>query len=128
MCPGINGQWPCPTLEANVGDKVVIQVTNKLENETTSLHWHGILQTGSTMMDGPAYASQCPITPGSSFTYEFNVDKAGTYWYHAHVGAQYSDGLRAPMIVHDKKDPNKDVDDEYILTVSGKKPGFIPLP
>lgn len=117
---GINGQWPCPSLEVDVGDKVVVHVTNKLDNETTSIHWHGILQEGSSLMDGAAYVSQCPIPPGKSFTYEFEVKHPGTYWYHAHLGAQYTDGLRGPLIVHDKNDPYDDVEDEYILTVSGK--------
>lgn len=123
--PGINGQWPCPTLEVDVGDKVVVHLTNKLENQTTSLHWHGILQEGNTLMDGVAHTSQCPIPPGLSFTYEFEAREPGTYWYHAHVGAQYSDGLRAPLIVHDKDGPDcDDVEDEYVLTVSGKEPGY----
>lgn len=43
---GINGQWPLPKVEANVGDTIVVTATNKLGNETTSLHWHGMFQTG----------------------------------------------------------------------------------
>ena len=62
---GINGQWPCPQLDVNIGDEVWIVVNNKLQNETTSIHFHGIFQTGSTQMDGPAMVTQCPIPPGS---------------------------------------------------------------
>lgn len=51
---GINGQWPCPTIRGNVGDEVVVNVNNQLENETTSLHWHGITQNGTPEMDGPS--------------------------------------------------------------------------
>lgn len=61
---GINGQWPCPSMHVNIGDKVKVNVWNKLQNETTSIHFHGIFQTGSNQMDGPAYVSQCPIPPG----------------------------------------------------------------
>lgn len=32
---GINGQWPCPTIEATVGDTIVVNMNNKLGNETT---------------------------------------------------------------------------------------------
>jgi iron transport multicopper oxidase len=70
---GINGQWPWLTINANVGDLVTIQVTNNLGNETTSLHFHGLYQTGSNNMDGPVKVAQCPIPPGDSFTYAFFV-------------------------------------------------------
>ncbi|SPN98750.1 related to cell surface ferroxidase [Cephalotrichum gorgonifer] len=116
---GINGQWPCPTLEVDIGDKVIIEVTNGLGNETTSLHWHGLFQEGSNLFDGPAHVTQCPIPPGASFTYEFEVHQPGTYWYHAHIGAQYSDGLRAPLIVHDRNSPyEREIEAEYVLSVS----------
>lgn len=70
---GINGQWPCPPIECNVGDRVVIHTTNKLENETTSIHFHGLFQKGSNGMDGPSGVTQCPIQPGGKFTYDFQV-------------------------------------------------------
>lgn len=63
---GINGQFPCPTISVNIGDRVVVNLKNNLGNETTSLHWHGIFQKGSIQMDGPGMVSQCPIPPGSS--------------------------------------------------------------
>lgn len=68
---GINNQWPCPTIEANRGDRIVIQVTNRLGNETTGLHFHGIRQFGSNSMDGPAQVTQCAIPPDAVFTYDF---------------------------------------------------------
>lgn len=40
--------------------------------------------------------------------------QAGTFWYHSHVGTQYCDGLRGPIVVYDPNDPHKslyDVDD-----------------
>jgi FtsP/CotA-like multicopper oxidase with cupredoxin domain len=69
----INGQWPNPTIYANLGDQVSIHVTNNLGNETTSLHFHGLYQTGTNDMDGGSGVSQCPIPPNSSFTYTFQV-------------------------------------------------------
>jgi iron transport multicopper oxidase len=70
---GINGQWPCPNIEVDIGDRVVIHTNNKLGNETTSIHFHGIFQTGSNAMDGPSAVTQCPIPVGGSFTYDFEV-------------------------------------------------------
>ena len=70
---GINGQWPIPAITANVGDRVVVNVKNSLQNQTTSLHFHGIYQNGTAIMDGATGVSQCPIPPGATFTYDFNV-------------------------------------------------------
>jgi iron transport multicopper oxidase len=63
---GINGQWPAPELLANVGDILKINAYNGLVNETTSIHFHGIFNNGTNMMDGPAMVTQCPIAPGES--------------------------------------------------------------
>ncbi|XP_048598485.1 laccase-13 isoform X2 [Brassica napus] len=35
--------------------------------------------------DGPEYITQCPIKPGGSYTYRFNIEEQeGTLWWHAH--------------------------------------------
>lgn len=46
---GVNGKWPPPLLEAQVGEQVTIIVYNKLGNQSTSLHWHGIRQFQSNV-------------------------------------------------------------------------------
>ncbi|KAI2642354.1 multicopper oxidase [Xylaria nigripes] len=116
---GINGKWPIPQLEANVGDNLVIHVTNQLGNQSTSLHFHGLFMNGTTHMDGPVQVSQCDIPPGSSFTYDFTIDQPGTYWYHSHTKGQYPDGLRGPLIVHDPKSPFLGkYDEEIVISVS----------
>jgi iron transport multicopper oxidase len=71
---GINGQWPCPELRATAGDKVIVTINNKLRNQSTGLHWHGIHQSGTTVMDGGSNIHQCPVPPDSSFTYEWIVN------------------------------------------------------
>lgn len=70
---GINNQWPIPHIEANVGDRIIINVNNQLGNQSTSLHFHGMYQNGTTHMDGPVGVSQCQIPPGYSFQYNFTV-------------------------------------------------------
>ncbi|SPQ20545.1 d799b6eb-bd37-4da1-9294-1a8cf6b4c133 [Thermothielavioides terrestris] len=116
---GINGQWPIPTIRVNVGDRLVVNVLNSLGNESASLHFHGLFMRNATHMDGPAGVTQCPIPPGSRFTYNFTVDQPGTYWYHSHIRGQYPDGLRGPLIVHDPDSPFRDkYDEELVMTVS----------
>ncbi|KAI8634433.1 multicopper oxidase [Xylariaceae sp. FL1651] len=116
---GINGQWPIPRIEANVGDNVIVHVTNQLGNQSTSLHFHGLFMNGTTHMDGPSQVSQCSIPPGSDFTYNFTINQPGTYWYHSHTGGQYPDGLRGPLVIHDPDSPFLgQYDEELVLTVS----------
>lgn len=70
---GINNSWPCPMIQASVGDTVVVNLLNKLGNETTGIHFHGINQINSNYMDGSVGSSQCPLPPNFSITYSFTV-------------------------------------------------------
>ena len=79
---GINGQWPLPVMKATIGDQVVVNVDNQLGNQSTTLHFHGLFQNGTTEMDGPAQVSQCAIPAGSQFTYNFTVSPlADAKWF-----------------------------------------------
>ncbi|KAJ7175196.1 laccase 2 precursor [Mycena crocata] len=121
--PAAGGTFPGPLIKGNKGDTFSIDVVDKLTDTdmliSTSIHWHGIFQEGNNWADGPAFVSQCPIVPGNSFDYNFQVpDQAGTFWYHSHLSTQYCDGLRGPLVVYDPKDPAKhlyDVDDESTI-------------
>ncbi|KAI5782840.1 Cupredoxin [Pyronema domesticum] len=116
---GINGQWPIPQIDVDLGDRLVINFHNGLPDQDSSLHFHGLFQNGTTFMDGPAMVSQCPVPPGMNITYDFIVDQPGTYWYHSHVKGQYPDGIRGAFIVHDPQGPYKNsYDAEIILTLS----------
>ncbi|TGJ88672.1 hypothetical protein E0Z10_g59 [Xylaria hypoxylon] len=116
---GINNSWPCPIIEASIGDTVVVTLLNKLGNETTGIHFHGINQINSNGMDGAVGSSQCPLPPDYSITYSFTANEAGTYWYHSHNMGQYPDGFRGPLIIHNPDDPYlDDYDVDAILTVS----------
>ncbi|XP_058787321.1 L-ascorbate oxidase [Vicia villosa] len=97
---GINGQFPGPTITAEVGDTLAIALTNKLSTEGTVIHWHGIRQIDTPWADGTAAISQCAINPGETFHYRFKVDKPGTYFYHGHYGMQRAAGLYGSLIVN----------------------------
>ncbi|KAI0439097.1 Cupredoxin [Xylaria telfairii] len=116
---GINHVWPCPIIEASLGDTVVINLANKLGNETTGLHFHGINQVDSNYMDGAVGTSQCPLPPDYSVVYSFTASEPGTFWYHSHNMGQYPDGFRGPLIIHNPQDPYlHDYDADVILAVS----------
>ncbi|XP_031482148.1 L-ascorbate oxidase-like [Nymphaea colorata] len=117
---GINGQYPGPTVRAKAGDTLVVEVTNKLPTEGVVIHWHGIRQLGTPWADGTAAISQCAINPEETFVYRFVVDKAGTFFYHAHYGMQRSAGLYGSLIVNvadGQKEPF-DYDGELSLLLS----------
>jgi FtsP/CotA-like multicopper oxidase with cupredoxin domain len=129
---GFNKQVPGPVLKANVGDTLVIRVTNHLK-EPTMIHWHG-LRIPATM-DGTG-AVQKPIEPGEVFEYRFVVPDAGTFWYHSHFNetVQLEKGMYGALIVEDKTDPVTDGEkvfmiDDMKLDADNKftKPGwFVP--
>lgn len=115
----INGQFPGPTIEGVRGDNMVIHVNNNLDIPA-AIHWHGIQQNRTQYMDGVPGFSQCPIPPGSSFTYSFSLEnELGTYWYHSHFGNTLADGLFGAFIVHAPGDPLLgQFDDQHILHVA----------
>ncbi|MFT4702704.1 MAG: FtsP/CotA-like multicopper oxidase with cupredoxin domain [Bradymonadia bacterium] len=94
-----NRSFPGPLLEANVGDTVIVHFFNGLD-EPTTVHWHGLRIPDA--MDGNPRIQE-PVDVGESFTYEFVVPDAGTFWYHPHVRAneQVERGLYGPIIVRD---------------------------
>ncbi|MFC0306788.1 copper resistance system multicopper oxidase [Rhizorhabdus histidinilytica] len=93
---GINGGAPAPILRLREGRPVRIRVDNTLDEET-SLHWHGLILP--FQMDGVPGVSFPGIAPRSTFTYEFPVVQAGTYWYHSHSGLQEQLGLYGPIVI-----------------------------
>nr|GMD24667.1 laccase-7-like [Ipomoea batatas]GME14424.1 laccase-7-like [Ipomoea batatas] len=80
----VNGSLPGPIIRVKEGDTLVVHVLNNSPYNIT-IHWHGIFQILSGWADGPEMATQCPIRPGHSYTYKFNVTgQEGTLWWHAH--------------------------------------------
>ncbi|KAJ2988534.1 hypothetical protein NUW58_g3927 [Xylaria curta] len=65
----INGTIPGPTIEADWGDTIVVHLQNNLQNNGSSIHWHGIRQLNTTDEDGVASITQCPVAPGDNMTY-----------------------------------------------------------
>lgn len=111
----VNGSLPAPLLRFREGDDVVINVTNRL-GEDTSIHWHGFLVPFG--MDGVPGFSFAGIKPGETFTYRFHVHQSGTYWYHSHSGGQEQEGLYGPIIIDPANGSDARADREYIVMLS----------
>ena len=110
-----NGQVPGPRLHFKQGDRVRINVTNRLP-DTTTVHWHGLILPN--VMDGPAQLTQKPIEKGQVYRYEFTAVQSGTYFYHSHdhVDRQQALGLYGALIIDPAK-PTDEIraDHEYTL-------------
>lgn len=44
----INGRSPGPTILAQQGDTIIVELTNSLWTENVAIHWHGIRQVRSS--------------------------------------------------------------------------------
>ena len=112
----INGTIPGPTLRFTEGENIVINVTNKLD-EDTSIHWHGLLVPGA--MDGVPGLNGFPgIKPGETFSYRFKIRQTGTYWYHSHSKGQEQDGEYGSIVIKPRgQDPVK-ADRDYVVLLS----------
>jgi hypothetical protein len=110
-----NGQVPGPTLRFRKGDRVRINVTNRLP-DTTTVHWHGLILPN--VMDGVANVTQNPIARGREYRYEFTAVQEGSYFYHSHdhVDRQQALGLYGAMII-DPLQPANEIaaDHEYTI-------------
>ncbi len=95
-----NGMVPGPIIKVDVGDRVRVNVTNKLPMGT-DVHWHGIDTPNN--MDGVAPLTQPLIKPGETFTYEFDATHLAVGMYHAHHHAQMQvpNGLFAAFLIGD---------------------------
>ena len=74
------------------------------------MHWHGINQRGNEWNDGVPGVSQCPIPPGSSYTYRFRAAPYGSTWYHSHYSSQYAGGLWGPLVIYGPNTADYDID------------------
>jgi len=120
---GFNGQVPGPLIHVKEGDDVEVLVQNNTTLHHT-VHWHGVLQTGTWKMDGVPNVTQLAIDPGQSFTYKFKADRPGTLWYHCHVNVAEHVGIRGMwgMLIVDPLEPTeleKQVTKEVLLAFSG---------
>jgi multicopper oxidase len=107
------GTVPAKEIRLHKGQTLRAQVANQLPQET-SVHWHGLAIPNA--MDGVPVLTQPAIASGGSFTYEFVVPDAGTYYLHSHVGTQLDRGMYGPLIIEDP-DEGADYDDELVVVL-----------
>jgi FtsP/CotA-like multicopper oxidase with cupredoxin domain len=116
---GTPNGMPIPQIVVNVGDEIIVTLTNNLESPCaaiacdTSIHWHGLELDNDS--DGTG-VTQNHLTAGETYTYRFLTSRPGVFWFHPHMkpGPQTFSGTYGAFIV---KDPN-----EATLEADGKIP------
>lgn len=111
----VNGSVPGPLIRLREGQNVRLHVTNNLA-EDSSIHWHGLLVP--FQFDGVPGVSFPGIRSGETFTYEFPIRQAGTYWWHSHSGLQEQAGHYGPIVIDPLHNHGADFDREYVLLLS----------
>ena len=112
---GINGTVPGPLIRLREGQTVRLHVENALD-EDSSIHWHGLILPFH--MDGVPGVSFPGIKPHSTFTYEFPIVQAGTYWYHSHSGLQEQMGHYGPIVIDPEGNDPIASDREHVIVLS----------
>ncbi|PQV51232.1 CopA family copper-resistance protein [Jejuia pallidilutea] len=110
----INGSIPGPVLEFNEGDLAIINVTNKMDEET-SVHWHGLILPN--FYDGVPYLTTPPIKPDTTFQYRIPINQSGTYWYHSHTMLQEQKGVYGSIVIH-PKEKTLEYDTDLVVVLS----------
>ena len=111
----VNGALPAPLIRLREGQNLRVLVENELD-EDSSIHWHGLLLP--FQMDGVPGISFPGIKPGATFTYEFPIKQAGTYWYHSHSGLQEQLGLYGPIVIDPAAGAPAPYDREHVILLS----------
>ncbi len=109
---GINGPHLAPTLRAARGERVRINVTNRL-GEASTLHWHG-MRLPARMDGGPHQM----IEPGATWTPQWTVDQpAASLWYHPHphgaTARHVYRGLAGMFVIDDEAESRLDLPRRY---------------
>lgn len=109
------GTVPGPMLEAKVGEKLIVHVTNKLDivhSFHTHLTGYPLSMDGSQLNIITGQGVGAMIPPGETYTYEFNPDRPGTYYYHCHsadgghhISEHIHQGLYGAIIIRPKDQP-----------------------
>lgn len=83
---GFNGSYLGPTLRAERGEQVRVEVANELP-EDSSVHWHGMHLPAE--MDGGPHQ---PVAAGQTWSPHWTIDQpAATLWYHPHLHGKTAD-------------------------------------
>ncbi len=115
-----NGTVPGPTLRLRPGDRLQVELVNRL-SDPTNLHTHGLHVSPKGNADNTL---DVHVQPGESFRYDIQLPDdhpPGPFWYHPHehhlTADQIWSGLYGGIVVEDAG-PQVPVTQDRVLVVS----------
>lgn len=115
----INGLFPGPRINCTSNNNIVVNVFNNLD-EPLLFTWNAIQQRKNSWHEG-LLGTNCPIAPGTNFTYRFQVkDQIGSYYYYPSTALHRAAGGFGPITVHSRElipVPFDWPEEEYIVLV-----------
>ncbi|KAJ7980605.1 L-ascorbate oxidase-like [Quillaja saponaria] len=115
----INGEFPGPNINSTSNNNIVINVFNNLD-EPFLLTWNGIQHRKNSWQDGVP-GTNCPILPGTNFTYHFQVkDQIGSYFYYPTTAMHRAAGGFGGLRVNSRlliPVPYPDPEDDYTVLI-----------
>ncbi|XP_043699265.1 L-ascorbate oxidase homolog isoform X1 [Telopea speciosissima] len=115
----INDQFPGPNINSTSNNNIVVNVFNNLD-EPFLFHWNGIQQRKNSWQEGMP-GTNCPILPGTNFTYHFQVkDQIGSYFYYPSLGMHRAAGAFGGLRVNSRlliPVPYLDPEDDYTVLI-----------
>uniref|UniRef100_A0A7N1A1Q2 L-ascorbate oxidase homolog n=1 Tax=Kalanchoe fedtschenkoi TaxID=63787 RepID=A0A7N1A1Q2_KALFE len=113
----VNGQFPGPNINSTSNNNVVINVFNNID-EPFLLSWNGIQQRKNSWQEGMP-GTNCPIPPGTNYTYHFQVkDQIGSYFYFPSTALHKAAGGYGGLRVNSRlliPVPYADPEDDYTV-------------
>ncbi|EJQ72782.1 multicopper oxidase family protein [Bacillus mycoides] len=118
-----DGTSPGTQIRVKQGERIVVNLKNELP-EPVTIHWHGLDVPAA--VDGVPGVTQNAIKPGETYTYAFNADQVGTYWYHSHQKSaiQTERGLFGTIVIEPNK-PAVKYEKDYTVAIHEWKTGAI---
>ncbi|KAE9451616.1 hypothetical protein C3L33_16480, partial [Rhododendron williamsianum] len=99
----VNGKFPGPTLNVTTNYNVVVNVTNKLD-ENLLITWPGVQMRRAAWQDG-VLGTNCPIPPMWNWTYQFQVkDQVGSFFYFPSLNFQRAAGGYGSFVISNKNE------------------------
>ncbi|XP_027903459.1 L-ascorbate oxidase homolog [Vigna unguiculata] len=115
----INGKFPGPSINTTSNNNLIVNVFNNLD-EPLLFTWSGIQQRKNSWQDGVP-GTNCPIPPGTNFTYRMQVkDQIGSFFYypstalHRAAGGFGSHRINSRLLI---PVPYHDPEDEYDVVI-----------
>ncbi|KAK6136329.1 hypothetical protein DH2020_029900 [Rehmannia glutinosa] len=97
----INDQFPGPWINSTSNNNIVVNVFNHLD-EPLLFTWNGIQQRKNSWQEG-TLGTNCPIQPGTNFTFHFQVkDQIGSYYYYPTTALHRAAGGYGPLTIHSR--------------------------